>query len=281
MAVLLSLTSATQEVALENADVNPSTSFLGAQLYGLKVTGHFLPLLQIEATGLARIVRTELTPTLTPSDTFVADLRVFGGYRGVTYSVEAAYQGGQVASYGANRPIEAIAVAGRLEWETALPLHLTFGLQGAYATGDNGTPTSTDKMTRFDPILPDQTANHSRMSLYAWSNLVEAGGDLAIRPSDTVRLAAGYRYVGLADPKGRWITGALNTVGADPTNESAELGHEVDATLRVTPWDPISFQAGYGLFLLGEGGKNILTAVERPHGEMQHWGYLQATVTAP
>lgn len=263
----------------ETNDASPRT---GAQLYGLKLTGHFLPLLQIEATALARIVRpSNALTTLTPGDTFVLDGRIFGAHRGFQYSVEGAYELGQVASYGKNRPIEAFALAGRLEWETALPWHLTFGAQGAYASGDKGTGSPGEPMTRFDPILPDQTANHSKMSLYAWSNLIEAGGDLAVRPMDEVSISAGYRFVGLADPKGRWVTGALTTVGADPNNDSMFLGSEVDATIRVTPWDPITFQAGYGLFLLGDGGKNILAASARPDTEMQHWGYLQATVKAP
>ncbi|MBK8253580.1 MAG: alginate export family protein [Polyangiaceae bacterium] len=258
--------------------------FLGAQLYGLKVTGHFLPLLQAEAVGLARVVRSELNPMLAPGNTYVGDLRLFGNYRGFSYSLEGAYQGGEVATYDAtvvSRAIEAMAFAGRVEWETALPWHLTFGAQGAYATGDQGTGAVTDKMTRFDPILPDQTINHSRMSLYGWSNLIEFGGDIGAQPMDELRLGVGYRFVGLADPKGRWITGALTTVGADPDNDQMMLGQEIDATIRVSPWDPVSFEAGYGAFLLGDGGKNILAKAGRSAVEMQHWGYLQATVRAP
>ena len=255
----------------------------GAQLYGLKITGHFLPLLHVEATGLARIARTPAGDWLTPSDTYVIDGRIFGDYRGFHYALEGAYQLGQVASYGKNRPIEAPAFAGRIQWETALPWHLTLGAQGAYASGDKGADASTadDPVTRFDPILPDETTNHSKMSLYAWSNLIEAGGDVGIRPSEEVGISAGYRFVGLAEPTGRWITGALTTVGADPDNTSILLGHEVDATIKVTPWDPITFQAGYGLFLLGDGGKNILARSTGSTAEMQHWGYLQATVKAP
>ena len=260
-----------------------SSSFSGAQLYGLKITGHFLPLLHVEVTGLARIARPPTGNALTPSDTFVVDGRLYGDYRGFHYSLEGAYQLGQVASYGKNRSIEAPAFAGRLEWETALPWHLTFGAQGAYASGDKGAEKSTadDPVTRFDPILPDETANHSKMSLYAWSNLIEAGADLAMRPAEEVGISAGYRFVGLAEPTGRWVTGALTTVGADPDNTSIILGHEVDATIKVTPWDPITFQAGYGLFLLGEGGQNILAKSTASKAEMQHWGYLQVTVKAP
>ena len=269
--------------ATEASDPAGATAASGAQLYGLKVTGHFLPLLQVEVLGLARIVRPPAGEWLSPSDTFVIDGRVYGDHRGFHYSVEGAYQLGQVASFGKKREIQAPAVAGRVEWETALPWHLTFGAQGAYASGDKGAAESTadDPMTRFDPILPDETINHSKMSLYAWSNLIEAGGDLSVRPSEEVGLSAGYRFVGLAEPKGRWVTGALLTVGADPNNTSIVLGHEIDATIKVTPWDPITFQAGYGLFLLGDGGKNILANATGSTAEMQHWGYLQATVKAP
>lgn len=277
---------------------NAGTS--GAQLYGLKITGHFLPLLHVEVIGLARLVRPPTGPFLWPSDTFVIDGRIFGDYRGFHYSLEAAYELGQVASYkdpkaaagSGVRSLQAPAFAGRIEWETALPWHLTFGAQGAYASGDNGAAESTpDKpMTRFDPILPDETTNHSKMSLYTWSNLIEAGGDLTARPAEEVSLTAGYRFVGLANPKGRWITGALATVGsgscaADAAagckeNDSNILGHEIDAVIRVTPWDPITFQAGYGLFLLGDGGKTILANSGRSV-DMQHFGYLQAVVKAP
>jgi hypothetical protein len=260
-----------------------ATSASGAQLYGLKITGHFLPLLHVEALGLARVARAPAGEHLAASDTFVVDGRLFGDYRGFHYSVEGAYELGQVASYGKNRDIGAPAVAGRIEWETALPWHLTFGAQGAYASGDKGAEKSTpdDPVTRFDPILPDETANHSKMSLYAWSNLIEAGGDIGLRPSEEVGIVAGYRFVGLAEPTGRWMTASLRTVGADPDNTSILLGHEIDATLKVTPWDPITFQAGYGLFLLGEGGKNILAKATGSAAEMQHWGYVQATVRAP
>ena len=272
-----------------------ATANTGAQLYGLRIAGHFHPLFQVEAIGLARIVRGTGTATVTPSDTYVAGLRIYGEHRGFRYSLEEAYELGQVASYGTLRQIQAPAFAGRVEWETALPWHFTVGAQGAYASGDDGTGDPDKPMIRFDPILPDETINHSRMSLYAWSNIIEAGADLSIRPMDELSIAAGYRFVGLANPKGRWISGSLQTIGAAPDNESSFLGQEVDATIRVTPWDPISFQLGYGLFLLGDGGKAILAASGRTvtttsadgktttsaPPDMQHWGYLQVVVKAP
>ncbi|MFO0591353.1 MAG: alginate export family protein [Polyangiaceae bacterium] len=285
MAALLGLPGfasigATAATAASNASNTTPPATTGSQLYGLHITGHFLPLLQVEAVGLARIVRQPVGLYLTPSDTYVADLRISGEHRGFRYSVEGAYELGQVASYGALRQIQAPAAAARFEWETALPWHFTVGAQGAYASGDDGTSDAKKAMTRFDPILPDETINHSRMSLYAWSNVIEAGADLGIRPADEVMIGAGYRFVGLANPKGRWITGALQTIGSSPTNESIFLGQEVDATVKVTPWDPVAFQLGYGLFLPGDGGKKILQDSGRP-ADMQHYGYLQVVVKAP
>src|SRR5262249_39377192 len=113
----------------------------GAQLYGLDASWHALPLLNIEVTGLARVVREPTPTTLAPSNTLVVDGRISGDRRGFRYALEGAYELGQVASYGANRSLRAFALAARASWETALPAHLTFAAEGAYASGDDGSPT--------------------------------------------------------------------------------------------------------------------------------------------
>lgn len=288
-------------VQLGDFDIEALAAVLGlglgatpGQLYGLNLKWNVFSLLHIEATGLARFARSTTGTSagalgalgegagafLTPSDTYVIDGRLFGKNRGFRYNLEGAYELGRVASYGTLRDLQAFAFAGRFEWETALPGHLTLGAQGAYASGDKGTGDPNEPMTRFDPILPDQYANHGAMGLYAWSNLIEAGGDVSVRPVEEFQIRAGYRFVGLADPKGRWISASLLTIGAAPENESNDLGHEIDMRLRLTPWEPITFEGGYGLFLLGDGGKAILATAGRAT-ELQHWAYLQATVRAP
>jgi hypothetical protein len=159
-----------------------------------------------------------------------------------------------------------------------LPAHLTFGIQGAYASGDD---PSLDTLTRFDPIVPEEHKNHGRMGLYAWSNLIEAGADISARPVEKLRLEAAYRFVGIASPKGRWTSAALIPIGASATNESHVLGHEADLSAQLIPWPAITFQTGYGLFVTGEGAKNILQAVGRGRPAAQHFAYLQAKVHAP
>lgn len=250
----------------------------GAQLYGLNAKWHILPLLQVELTGLARIARAPEPSSLVPSDTYVIDGRISGDHRGFRYAVEAAYELGRVASYGALRDQKALALAARLGLETSLPWHLTFGAEVAYATGDDGDPSGAQK--RFDPILPDEHTTLGPMGLFAWSNVLTAGASIAVKPLDEVQMTAGYRFANLANEKGRWTTAQLLPVGASATNTSSALGHEIDYAIKITPWKPIDFEAGYGLFLFGDGAREILLEAGRP-AKWQHWGFLQTTIHAP
>jgi hypothetical protein len=250
----------------------------GAQLYGVDATWHLFPLLQVEVTGLARLARAPAPSSLTPSDTVVIDGRVSGDHRGFRYAVEAAYELGRVASYGVLRDQRALALAARVGLETALPWHLTFGAEAAYATGDNGDPSGPQK--RFDPLLPDEHTTLGPMGLFAWSNVLTAGASIAVRPLDEVQMTAGYRFANLADAKGRWTTAQLLPVGASPSNTSSALGHEIDYAIKVSPWKPIDFEAGYGLFLFGDGAREILREAGRG-AEWQHWAFLQTTIHAP
>lgn len=251
----------------------------GAQLYGLDVVWHAAPLLQIELTALARVVREPRPRWLTSGDTYVLDARISGDRRGFRYAVEGAYELGRVATYDENRDLGALALAARAELETALPGHLTFGARGAYASGDEGSLEPGETQRRFDPILPDEHTNHGPMGLYAWSNLIEAGGTVRVRPLDELSFTAGYTFAALASPEGRWVTAQLLPVGADPDNKERTLGHELDAAFSLQPWEPLRVELGYGLFLFGDGARAILAEAKRP-ADLQHWGYLQATLTA-
>jgi hypothetical protein len=135
-------------------------------------------------------------------------------------------------------------------------------------------------MKRFDPILPDEHTLLSPMSLVAWSNVILGGGTIGARPIEELGLLAGYRYIALAQPGGRWSNAALAPIGADPTNTSRSLGHEIDASIRFTPWRLFEAEAGYGLFARLSGADHILIAALRP-ATLQHWAYLQFTGRVP
>lgn len=259
-------------------DRKPAVYGTGAQLYGLNVTWHLLPLLNFELTGLSRIVR-EPNPTwVTRSDTHVIDARIFGDRRGFRYALEGAYELGRVASYGQNRDLGAFALAAQAGLETSLPLHLTFEIEGAYASGDDGS--FDGRITRFDPIFPDTHTALGPMNLVAWSNILSVGGDVRMKLSEELGLTAGYRFVNLASAHGRWITADLVPVGASLKNTERSLGHEIDGALKFSPWKPIEFEGGYGLFIFGNGAREILREAGRA-AKLSHWAYLQTTIRAP
>ncbi len=268
------------DARLAPADGSSPTTGTGAQLYGLQNAWHVVPLFQFEVGGLARIARDPIPIELARADTYTVDLRVFGDYRGVSYSAEGAYQLGRVAGFGTNRGISAFAAAARFDWQTALPGDLRFGVSGAYASGDDSNGRG-DKLMRFDPILADVHRHHGAMDLYAWSNLIEGAGSFGARPRDDLDLSARYAFAGLAQPNDRWSSGGLVAVGADPNNTSHVLGHEVDARIAYEPWRGVVFEGGYGIFITGEGARNILVASGRGDPSLLHYGYLQAGLRAP
>lgn len=260
----------------------------GAQLFGLDLVWHGMPLLNAELSALYRASRTisangllsAPTPALTPSDTITLDGRVFGDYRGFRYSAEGAYQLGRVASYGVNRDISAFAISARASLETALPWHLTFGAQGAYASGDDGNPDTTLPQKRFDPLLADAYENVGPMGFYAWSNILSVGGFINVKPADWVSAQAGYRFASLANAKGRWTSASLTSLGSDATTDAGTLGHEIDVALTLNPWDVVEFKTGYGLFAYGDKAKALLANTPAA-ADMQHWVYFQTLVRVP
>jgi hypothetical protein len=252
----------------------------GAQLYGARAIWHALPLLRVELAALARVVRQPLEAELTPSDTVVIDGRLFGDERGFRYAAEGAYETGRVASYGVVRDVSAFAFSGWAAWLTALPWNFEFGVRGGYASGQ-GDSAADATVTRFDPIAPEIHEGRAVMGLAAWSNQIEAGAFVGARPFDAGAFRLGFTFLGLAEPTDRWITGTLVPVGAEPSNASRVLGYELDAELGISPWDPLRFDAGYGLMLLGEGGRSVLASAGRGEHDLAHVAFLQAALRAP
>ncbi len=258
----------------------------GAQLYALDGTYRFQPWLGFELTGLARITRQPLVDTITPSDTFVGALRVFGDHRGLRYSVLGAFEGGRVAQRGSAEHATQLAgaVAGRVSWETSLPWHLTFGAQGAYASGGS----DATELHTFDPILPDTTQHFGQSGLYGLSNLIEGGGDVGARPIDPLELRVGYRFAAMADATGRWVTSTLQPVGVDEANTSQILGHVASFDLALHPIEELEVGASYALMILGDGAKSAFvaahpsdvgTAVTPP--DFSHFAMVDVAVAIP
>ena len=247
------LLAAPGAVLAAGANGTPATGS-GAELYGVDVVWHLFPLLQLEATGLARVVREPTSASLTPGNTYVGDARLFGDRAGLRYALEGAYEGGAVTTPTTNgagalqaassRKLSAFALAGRASYETPLFWRLTVGIEGAYASGDDGAKKGT--IERFDPLLPSTHDTLGPMGDFAWSNLMELGGTIGLTPIEPLGVELGYRLADLANAHGRWTSASLAVVGQATDNTSKSLGSELDAAFKLTPWSPLELQTGYG-----------------------------------
>lgn len=253
----------------------------GSQLYALDATWHAAPFIQAELYALARLVREPLdSDILTPSDVFVGAARVFGDYRGVRYSVTGAFEGGRVAQRDTSELKTLISggVAGRVEWETALPWRFTFGGQGAYASGAGH---DAETLHTFDPILPDTTAHFGPASFYAWTNIIEGGADVAARPIEELFFRLTYRVLGSADA-GRWHSASLFPIGQ--TSGAGLLGHVAGFDFRARPWPWLDLGAAYWIMVHGDDAKDVFTTarsftVEPP--DFSEMAMLDARVNLP
>jgi hypothetical protein len=85
----------------------------------------------------------------------------------------------------------------------------------------------------------------------------------------------------LAQAAGAWTSGYLATIAAPSPNASAELGHEIDATIAWSPWTPVDLRMGYAAFVLGDGAKSALATPAAPAPSLSHYAFLQASLRIP
>jgi hypothetical protein len=260
----------------------PSTTGLtgtGVQLYGVNTTLHLEPLLHFELSGLARIARTPLPPTLLPSDTYVIDGRVFGERAGWSYAAEFAYEFGRLALADRRPSIAAWGATAHVDWQTTWMLRPKLSLSGSYATGDDGSNPGT--LRAFDPILPDARSGLGQMGLFAWSNILDAAFTVVAAPTDETRVTLGYRYLRLANPRGAWFSASLAPVGQNLQNDAAFLGHELDGAVSFTPLDSLTIRAIYGALITGAGARAILNGTGGAGPRLLSAAFLQVEVVAP
>jgi hypothetical protein len=259
------------------------------ELFGARVVWSLDPLLAFEAYGLARLAQQNPVVSLEDTvrgQTYTGAVRAYGDASAWSWGVEGAYQGGHADSLSQGRSAWAAAAHVGTTFEHAiLTPNITVG--ASYASGDDG---KGDTYKAFDPLLPDVHVWHGAMDLFAWSNEAEASARLSVVPYTDMTATAAYRYATLAQAGGAWRTAYLETVGAAPGNTDASLAHEIDASVRWSPWVPVELIGGYSVALLEGGAKAVLAA--REIGSVQaggtiaqpsvlHFAYLQAALTVP
>jgi hypothetical protein len=251
----------------------------GVQLYGVSAMFHVEPLLHFEVAGLARIARLPLPTTLLPSDTYVIDARVFGDRAGLSYAAEFAYQIGRLAIVDRRPAIGAWGATAHVDWQTTGWLRPKLSLSGSYATGDDGSKPG--KLRAFDPILPDARAGLGQMGLFAWSNILDAALTVVTAPTDELRISVAYRHLHLADPRGAWFAASLAPVGQNTANDASFLGHELDASVGVSPLESLTIRAGYGALITGAGARAILAGRSNAGPSLLSAAFLQVQMIAP
>jgi hypothetical protein len=260
-----------------------------ASLYGARGEWAVDPLFAAEAYVLARVAYYEPLVVTSSSlqgqahqgQTYTGALRLHGQGQGWSWGAEGAYQLGHidgVAHYGATftgaRAGWAVAghVAKTLDNVVLTP---TIGVGGAYASGDE--PGNTYRT--FDPIQPDIHVWHGAMDLFSWSNEVEGNAHVGIVPWTDAQARLEYRYARLAQAGDAWRSAYVTNIALVPSNTKADLGHEIDATLRWAPWTPFELEGGYSILVMGSGARAIVAAQHGSSAQVSHYAYLQARVT--
>ncbi len=249
------------------------------ELFGARGRWAIHPLFSVEAYVLARLAQIAPASPIgnaTRGQTYVGALRLYGEGYGWTWGAEGAYELGWVDTTAQNRAAWAAAghVAHTFDRLMLLP---SFRIGGSYASGDEGGSTYRG----FDPLLPDVHVWQGAMDLFAWSNEEEVSARASIAPWTDAIAAVEYRYARLAQASGTWWTSYLVPIGQAPGNTNAELGHEIDASLKWSPWVSLELTAGYSVLVLGEGARAVLRAGE-PSGvslaTLSHFAVGQATL---
>jgi hypothetical protein len=261
------------------------------ELFGARIEWAVDPLFVVEAYALARIAQTNPQASLDSSvrgQTYTPSLRLHGDGHGWTWGAEGAFQLGHadgVTSIGRLGAPPTYGAA-RSAWAAAAHLDHVFDegiltpavrLGASCAGGDHGGTT----FRAFDPLLPDAHVWYGAMDLLTWSNELEANARLSVVPWTDAVAALEYRYARLAQPGGAWTTGYLEQLVTVPGNTRAELGHEIDAKVSWSPAVPLELEAGYSMFVLGDGARAILTASSWSAPGLSHYAYLQATLRLP
>ncbi|HEY1697294.1 MAG TPA: alginate export family protein [Polyangiaceae bacterium] len=260
---------------------------LYGELFGARAEWALDPLFAVELYGLARVAQSNPLANFDTSvqgTTYTGALRLHGEGHGWTWGAEGAAQAGHADGVGVAGTTaraedrSAFASAGHVAYAFEhVALTPSIRLGGSFATGDSGG----SKYQGFDPILPDVHTWYGAMDLLTWSNEIEANARVAIVPWTDGVAAVEYRYMRLAQAAGAWTSGYLATIAAPSPNASAELGHEIDATIAWSPWTPVDLRMGYAAFVLGDGAKSALATPAAPAPSLSHYAFLQASLRIP
>jgi hypothetical protein len=186
-----------------------------------------------------------------------------GALSGWDYTLEAAYQWGDVWTAGRTTPAldhKAFAahLSGGYTWESA-QWTPRLGLAYNYASGDKNPADGSSE--GFQNLFPSNHAKFGDSDPFGWRNIHNLQLRLAAKPVKNVELELAYHANRLAETTDYWTRGnGISTLrtktpsGRDVRSVGAGnfAGHEVDFTAKWTVNSHLTVDAGYSHFFAGE-----------------------------
>jgi hypothetical protein len=260
------------------AAIEPPSAY--GELFGARGEWTFDPLFAVEAYALARLAQanpsdasSSLEGTI-QGQTYAGSLRFWGDGSGWTWGAEGSYELGHVDVLSAARSAWAASGHVARAFDTAL-LQPNVRVGAAYASGASAGSGPGAAYRAFDPLLADVHAWHGAMDVFTASNEEEVSARVGAVPFADGSAAIEYRFARLAQASGEWRSDNLVSLG-QKVGGSADLGHEIDASLAWSPWSGVVLDAGYSIFVLGDGAREILGPAA---AKTSHFAFAQASVT--
>ncbi|HSY21050.1 MAG TPA: alginate export family protein, partial [Polyangiaceae bacterium] len=242
----------------------------------------FDPLFAVEVYVLARLAQTNPSDVSSSLEgtiqgqTYAGSLRLSGDGSGWTWGAEGSYELGHVDVLSAARAAWAASGHVARSFETAvLQPNVRVGVSYASGAGNAGGSATGTTYRAFDPLLADVHVWHGAMDVFTASNEGEVSARVGVVPFSDGSAAIEYRYARLAQASGEWRSDNLASLG-QKSGGSADLGHEIDATIAWSPWTGVVVDAGYSIFVLGDGAREILGPAA---AKTSHFAFAQASVT--
>ncbi|MEQ1859607.1 MAG: alginate export family protein [Chthoniobacteraceae bacterium] len=206
-----------------------------------------------------------------------------GGLHGWDYTVEAAFQWGDVWTPDRSTPALdhhafAAHVSGGYTFEK-LTWHPRIGLEYDYASGDRDP--ADGRSESFQNLLASNHEKYGYMDEFAWRNLHDFRVQLKVDVIKDVQAELNYHALWLADTNDYWFrSNGVSTVrtttpdGRDVRRIGADrfAGHELDFVVKWFPAKWLQVDAGYSHFFAGDYLGDTGTRDDAD------FGYVQATV---
>jgi hypothetical protein len=192
-------------------------------------------------------------------ESYYYGLRVYGrDLHGFDMDATFVYESGKWSTDS----IDAYALHGLLAYSfTSVSFRPRLSVEYSYASGDSN---STDGIHgTYDGAFGDPYCQ-STMGLTAWRNIIDYQANLSVQPIDPFMVKLSYHRLRLATAQDHWYLADARTMWYQSSNSintrgdwGTDLGHLVEASVRIQMAEGSTFQTGYGHLVSGNFVKSL------------------------